>query len=152
MILPIVIRLPAVPVTVKVVTVVEVPAVKFTVCGGVSTLKSLKVFEPTKLNGHVPAPVHHILLKVSPPPLNVFVCELASVTFIVEVHSMSVRPVMVAMFHTVPVPVSENVPEPIVIVLVLADAELSIVNEWFKLLKSTDPLVCVNCAFEVIAS
>lgn len=54
-------RLPAVPVTVNVVTVVVVPAVKLIVCGGVSTLKSLNVFDPTKLNGHVPAPVHQIL-------------------------------------------------------------------------------------------
>ncbi len=61
MILPIVIRFPAVPETVKVVTVVVVQAVKFIVCGGVSTLKSLNVFDPTKLKGHVPAHVHQIL-------------------------------------------------------------------------------------------
>lgn len=129
MILPIVIRLPAVPVTVKVVTVVEVPAVKFTVCGGVSTLKSLKVFEPTKLNGHVPAPVHHILLKVSPPPLNVFVCDVASVILIVEVHSMSVRPVIVDIFHTVPFPDNVNVPDPIVIVRVFDVFDVNVVKE-----------------------
>ena len=114
---------------------------KFTVCGGVSTLKSLKVFEPTKLNGHVPAPVHHILLKVSPPPLNVFVCELASVTFIVEVHSVRVNPVIVAIFHTVPVPESVSVPDHIVIVRVLELVEANVVKEWLRLLKSSVPLV-----------
>ncbi len=73
MILPIVMRLPAVPVTVKVVTVVVVPAVKFIVCGGVSTLKSLNVLDPVKLKGHVPAHVNQTLLNVSHPPLNDFV-------------------------------------------------------------------------------
>lgn len=60
-ILPIVMRFHAVPDNVNVVTVVVVPAVKFIVCGGVSTLKSVNVFDQTKLNGHVPAPVHQIL-------------------------------------------------------------------------------------------
>lgn len=72
-ILPIVIRFHAVQETVKVLTVVIVPAVKFIVCGGVSTLKSLNVFDHVKLKDPDPAPVIHILLNVSPPPENVFV-------------------------------------------------------------------------------
>jgi hypothetical protein len=59
--LPMVIRFPAVPETVNVATVVVVPAVKLTVCGGVSTLRSLNVLEPTKLSDPVPDQVNHTL-------------------------------------------------------------------------------------------
>lgn len=54
------------------VTVVVVPSVSLTVCGGVSTLRSLKVFEPVIINSPVPVPDNQRLLYVFPPPINVF--------------------------------------------------------------------------------
>lgn len=56
------------------------------------------------------------------------------------------------MLHTVPVPVNVNVPEPIVIVRVFEFVDANVANEWFRLLKSTVPLVCVSVLFDVIVS
>mgnify|MGYP003432605549 len=65
---------------------------------------------------------------------------------------MNVRPVIVAIFQTVPVPESVNVPEPIVMVRVFTFVDANVVKEWFRLLKSTVPLVSWNVLLDVIAS
>jgi hypothetical protein len=58
----IVIKFPAVPFTVKVVTVVLISLASNVIeCGGVSHLKSLKVFEHLILKAPVPSPVNHKL-------------------------------------------------------------------------------------------
>lgn len=151
-ILPIAIRFPAVPFTVKVVNVVVVPAVNFRVCGGVSTFKSLKVLDPTILNSQVPDHVNQILLKVFHHPENVFVCDVASVILTVEVFALKVRPVIVAVFQTVPVPERVQVPDPIVIVRVLEFVEAKLVKVRFLLFASIVPVVCVRVLFDVILS
>lgn len=108
-----VIKFPDVPVAVRLVTVVVVDAVKSTVCGGVSTLKSANVLDPEIIKLPVPAPVNHILLYVLPPPANVLVLLLASFILIVEVLWFTIKFVTVVAFHTVPTPVNVHVPVPI---------------------------------------
>ncbi len=56
-----------------------------------------------------------------------------------DVFALNVNHVVDAVDHQVPVRVS--VPDPIVIVRVFVLLEESIVIEWFRLLKSTVPLV-----------
>ena len=57
-----VIKFPAEPLTSKLLTEVVRPCSNLTVCGGVSILKLLKVFEPVMTKSPVPAPVNQMLL------------------------------------------------------------------------------------------
>src|SRR5688500_16507176 len=75
-------------------------------------VKLLKVLEPVKVPAPIPLPVMDELLNVSPRPANVFAVEDVSLSTMVDVLSVSVRPVVVAVVQTVPVPLSVHVPVP----------------------------------------
>jgi hypothetical protein len=107
-------------------------------------LKSWNVFDPDIINAPVPAPVSHRLLYVFPPPANVFGDEDAFVSLIVDEPEITVP----LPLHTVPVPVSVKVPEPIVTV----PAFVNDATEWFRLLNTTVPFVFVRAPVFVIAS
>ena len=142
----IVIKFPAVPETVKVVTVVVVAAVNKIECAAEpSSLKSVKVLLSAIVFEAVLAPRdHQILLKVSPPPEKVLAVVDVSVILIVEVSWPSVSPVIVAVVQTVPVPDSVQVPLPIVITLVFELLEENFPIEKFLLFASKVPLVRVT--------
>ncbi len=89
-------------------------------------------------------PENQILLNVFAPPSNVTPVADVSVTLMVDVFALSVRPVVVAMPHTVPVPESVQVPEPMVIVLVPVFEEESEAMLMFWLPASNVPAVTVS--------
>ena len=145
-----VMRLPAVPFTVHVVTVVVMPAVnKIEWAAEPSSLKSAKVLEPAIVFEAVLAPRdHQILLKVLPPPENVLAVLVVLVILMVLVLPFKVSPVAVAIFHIVPVPERVHVPLPMVIVLVLLFDELNRPIVKFLLLAVRVPLVKVTVLVE----
>ena len=134
-------RLPAVPETVKVVTVVVIAAVKRIECATVpSSLKSLKVFDPTIVIEPVLVPLeNHILLYVLPPPEKVAEAEEVSVYLTVDVFELKVKFVTEAVDHDVPELVTVHVPEPIVNVRTLAFELLKVGVETLKLFASKVP-------------
>ncbi len=92
-------KFPAVPLTVNVATVCLEPATKLTVWGGVSTLKSLKAFDPETVYDPVPLPVNRRLQYESPPPANVLGEDPESVYLMVDVPATNLPP---AAFHRDP--------------------------------------------------
>ena len=143
-----VIKLPAVPLTVNVVTVIVELAWNLMECGGVSHLKSAKVAEPpppSKSNDPVPVPESQILLNVFVPPLNDFDAEVAFVSFIVELFGVMVNPLVVTEVHTLPEPVNVNVPDPMIkFLVILPPPTTTDANVVSKPLKSTVPAKSVK--------
>jgi hypothetical protein len=76
-----------------------------------SALKSLKAFTPLMMNLPVPEPVNQILLYFKLRPANVLSVREVLFNLIVEAPGTIVP----FAFHTVPVPVSVHVPDPILV-------------------------------------
>src|SRR5438552_2102243 len=85
-----------------------------------------------------------MLLKVAPPPAKVTPVLELSVALMVEVFWFNVRPVVVDVSQTVPVPLRVQVPDPMVMVRVLVLAEETLAALTVKLLALNVPAVTVR--------
>lgn len=138
----IVMRLPIIPFTFHVVTVVILPAVNLIVCPPESHLKSLNVLFPEKLSVPIDALLSQKLLYVSHAPANVRAHVLDHDSFIVEVPAMSVKFVE-DIFQQVPVftALISHVHDPIVIVLYCTHVEVNVNAETLKLFALNVPCI-----------
>ena len=114
----IVIILPEDPIAMNVPAMVWVVSEVNVTVFGAFIVKLFQELLPCIITAPAPLPVIEISLYVFPPPAKVLLVALVSLIIIVEVLGVTVRLVVVAVFHTVPVPDRVHVPEPMVMALV----------------------------------
>ncbi len=108
------------------------------------TVKRFNVKAPVIMTAPEPPPVIAILKSVIPPLATVFEVAEVFVTANVELPALSVKFVVVAVVHTVPVELTVHWPVPIVIVLTVVLLELNIPVVKLKPLALSVPLFKVN--------